>query len=131
MLQLASDGIRAYRNWQAYTGLSEPHAEFQNDGILWMPGSDTAWVEVEHARLERFGIASAVLDDENLKERFPALSTCTIRVDTETGEPHECRGGGRCLFELEGGYMNPTGALQDLVDAFADQRGRTVVPQPL
>ena len=41
MVQLASDGIGAYRDWQAYTGLSEPLAAFQNDSVLWMPGSDT------------------------------------------------------------------------------------------
>jgi glycine/D-amino acid oxidase-like deaminating enzyme len=117
MLRLASDGVNAYRNWPAYTGLSRPHAVFQNDGILWMTGSNTRWADVEHARLQRFGISSAVLDDHDLQERFPALSTCTIAPDTETGEPHECRGGGRHLFELDGGYMDPTGAMQDLVDA--------------
>lgn len=117
MLRLASDGISAYRNWPAYTRLSQPNAEFQNDGVLWMPGSDTAWADREHARLQRFGIASAVLDDRQLTERFPAFSTCTIAPDTETGEPHECRGGGRHLLELDGGYMDPTGAMQDLVDA--------------
>jgi glycine/D-amino acid oxidase-like deaminating enzyme len=117
MLQLACDGVGAYRNWQAYTGLSEPQARFQNDGILWMPGSDTTWADVEHARLQSFGISTAVLDDDDLRERFPALSTCTIPPDTETGEPHDCRGGGRHLLELDGGYMNPTGAMQDLVDA--------------
>lgn len=117
MLRLASDGISAYRNWSAYTELSRPKAEFQADGVLWMPGSNTRWADVEHARLQDFGIASAVLDDEDLKDRFPAFSTCTIAPDTETGEPHECRGGGRHLLELEGGYMDPTGAMQDLVDA--------------
>lgn len=117
MLRLASDGISAYRNWPAYTELSQPRAVFQNDGVLWMPGSDASWADTEHARLQRFGIASAVLDDDDLSERFPAFSTCTIAPDTETGEPHECRGGGRHLLELDGGYMDPTGALQDLVNA--------------
>jgi len=117
MLQLASDGISAYRNWPAYTRLQRPRAAFQNDGVLWMPGSNTAWADVEHARLQRFGIASAVLDDDELKARFPALSSCTIAPDTVTGEPHECRGGGRHLLELDGGYMDPTGAMQDLVEA--------------
>ena len=125
MLRLASDGIRAYRNWKAYTELSRPRAAFQPDGVLWMPGSNKAWADVEHARLQRFGIASAVLDDDDLQERFPAFSTCTITPDTETGEPHECRGGGRHLLELDGGYMDPTGAMQDLVDA-CRARGVTV-----
>lgn len=117
MLRLASDGISAYRNWPAYTRLSSPRAAFQNDGVLWMPGSNTAWADAEHARLQGFGIASAVLDDDELKARFPALSACTIAPDTETGEPHACRGGGRHLLELDGGYMDPVGAAQDLAEA--------------
>ena len=125
MLRLASDGINAYRNWHAYTELHQPQAVFQNDGVLWMPGSDTGWADPEHARLQRFAIASAVLDDIDLRERFPAISTCTIVPDTETGESHECRGGGRYLFETDGGYMDPTGAMQDLVDA-CRARGVTV-----
>ena len=117
MLLMASSGISAYRNWRAYTGLSGPRADFQNQGVLWMPGSNTAWAANEHARLQRFGISSAVLDDDALRERFPALSPCTIAPDTVTGEPHACRGGGRHLLELDGGYMDPVGAMEDLVEA--------------
>jgi glycine/D-amino acid oxidase-like deaminating enzyme len=117
MVQLASDGIGAYRDWQAYTGLSKPQAIFQNDTVLWMPGSDTQWADREHARMQRLGVATAVLDDDELKERFPALSPCTIAPDTETGEAHECRGGGRHLLELDGGWMDPMAAAQDLVAA--------------
>ena len=117
MLQLARCGIDAYRDWPAYTRLSRPRAAFQNDGVLWMPGSNTAWADVEHERLQGYGIASAVLDDDELKARFPALSTCTIAPDTATGEAHACRGGGRHLLELDGGYMDPAGAMQDLVEA--------------
>ena len=117
MVQLASDGIGAYRNWRAYTGLAEPQATFQNDSVLWMPGSDTQWADREHLRLQRLGIASEVLDDDALEERFPALSPCVIAPDTETGEAHECRGGGRHLLELDGGWMDPMSAAQDLVAA--------------
>ena len=117
MLTLATDGISAYRNWQEYTALRRPQAEFQPDGILWMPGSNVTWADDEHERLQRSGIASAVLDDQDLNERFPSLSACTIAPDVETGEPHECHAGGRHLLELDGGYMDPTGAVQDLVDA--------------
>ena len=82
-----------------------------------MSGSDTAWADVEHARLKRFGIPSTVVDDDELKDRFPALSPCTITPDTRTGESHDCEGGGRQLLELEGGCMDPMAAAQDLVDA--------------
>ncbi len=117
MLTLASDGISAYRNWAAYTGLERPAAEFRNDGVLWMPGHDTSWADAEHARLEAFGIRSAVLDDDDLRERFPSINPHPAAPDPETGEPHPYDGNGRHLLELDGGYMDPTGALSDLVDA--------------
>ena len=117
LVQLASDGIGAYRNWPEFTGLSEPQAAFQNDTVLWMPGSDTEWAEREHVRMQRLGIATSVLDDDDLQERFPALSPCTIAPDTETGEAHVCSGGGRHLLELDGGWMDPMAAAQDLVAA--------------
>lgn len=117
MLRLASDGIYAYKNWVDHTQLPTPQATFQNDGVLWMPGEDTDWSDREHTRLKSHGIPSAVLDDGDLKERFPSLSPCVIPPDLETGASHECHGGGRHLLELEGGYMDPTGAAQDLVEA--------------
>ena len=116
-LLLARDGIHAYRNWQAFTGLAEPAAEFHQDGVLWMPGCDREWADAEHRRMQGFGVASEVLDDADLGERFPALNTCTLAPDLETGEAHDCRGGSRNLFEVEGGHVDPVAAMRDLVDA--------------
>ena len=116
-LLLARDGIHAYRQWREFTGLSEPAAEFHQDGVLWMPGKDRDWADAEHRRMQSFGIPSDVLDDEGMAERFPALSTCTLAPDIETGEPHECEGGSRNLFEAEGGHVDPMAALSDLLEA--------------
>ncbi len=117
MVRFARDGIRAYQRWQEFTGLRSPRARFNRDGVLWMPGSDTDWADREHARMERLGIATEVLDDAQLAERFPAFSPCTIAPDTETGKAHDCRGGGRNLLETDGGYIDPVSAAQDLADA--------------
>ena len=117
MLLLARDGIQAYRHWGAFTGLSETAADFQEDGVLWMPGSDRDWADAEHRRMRAFGVASEVLTDADMAERFPALSTCTLAPDIETGEDHDCTGGGRNLFEIEGGHVDPVAAMQDLVEA--------------
>jgi glycine/D-amino acid oxidase-like deaminating enzyme len=117
LVRLACDGIGAYREWRDFTGLAEPMASFHHDGVLWMPGSNTDWADAEHARMERLGVRTAVLDDTDLQARFPALNACTIVPDTDTGEAHECRNGGRHFFELDGGYMDPTAAAQDLVEA--------------
>ena len=117
MLQLARDGINAYRHWGAFTGLSNPAADFHEDGVLWMPGSDREWADREALRMRDFGVAAEVLDDDDIGERFPALSTCTLAPDLETGEAHDCAGGGRNLFEVEGGHVDPVAAARDLVEA--------------
>ncbi len=117
MLLLARDGIDAYRHWSAFTGLAGSAAEFHQDGVLWMPGGDREWADAEHRRMEGFGVASEVLDDDDIAERFPALSSCTLAPDLETGEPHDCVGGSRNLFEVEGGHVDPMAAAGDLVEA--------------
>ena len=117
MLELARDGVSAYRDWAAFTRLTEPRARFQGGGVLWMPGGDPHWADTEHARLQGFGIPAEVLDSEALTRAFPALSACTLSPDTVSGEPHTCRDGGRHLLETDGGYIDPVSAAQDLVEA--------------
>ena len=121
-LLLARDGINAYRHWGEFTGLGSPTAEFHQDGVLWMPGSDTGWADVEQRRMQQFGVATEILDDAAMAERFPALSVCTLTPDIETGEDHECVGGGRNLFETEGGHVDPVAAASDLVEACRSAR---------
>ena len=117
VVYLARDGINAYRNWSAYTGLQEPRATFQEEGVLWMPGTDTSWAAIEHQRMNALGITTEVLDDKAIRERFPALNPCALAPDFETGEPHECQAGSQNFFEPEGGYVDPVSAAQDLVEA--------------
>jgi len=116
VVYLARDGINAYRNWPAYTGLGKPRAGFQHDGVLWMPGEDQTWSDTEHARMQGLGIATEVLTDKDVAARFPALNPCVLAPDFETGEPHECQAGGRNLLEVDGGYFDPVAAAQDLVE---------------
>lgn len=116
-LLLARDGINAYRHWGAFTRLPNPTADFHEDGVLWMPGGDREWADVEQRRLQGFGVACEVLDDADIAERFPALSTCTLAPDRKCGAAHDCKGGGRSLFEIESGHIDPMAAAHDLVEA--------------
>ena len=117
MLLLARDGIHAYRHWDVFTGLADPAARFHQDGVLWMPGGDRDWAGIEQRRMQGFGVAAEVLGDDDIGERFPALNTCTLAPDLETGEAHDCVGGSRNLFETEGGHVDPMAAARDLVEA--------------
>ena len=115
MVELAKDGIRAYQNWGDFLELTTPVARFHRTGVLWV-GGDFGTRE-ELARLEGLGIAASLLDDADVKESFPAVSPCTVPPDLQTGEPHECRWGGGYILERDGGYVEPTDALQDLLKA--------------
>ena len=117
MVELARDGIALYRDWQAYTGLAAPRAGFHNDGVLWLSGTDTEWAGREQQRMGQFDVRCEVLDDAELGRRFPGFNPCMLAPDLETGAPHDCRGGGSHLLELDGGYMDPVLAAEDLREA--------------
>lgn len=121
MVQLAKDGINAYQNWKEFLGIDEPTAQFHRHGVLWMSDGCQDWPEAEAKRLNGFGIRTAVLGDQELQERFPALNPCVISPDLVTAEAHQCQGGGRHLLELDGGYVDPVDALQDLIRASQNQ----------
>lgn len=117
MVVLARDGIRAYRQWGDYLGSADPHGVFHLRGSLWLSALGASWAQKEAARLRSFGIAAESLDDRDLADRFPALSTCVRSPDLVTAQPHECVGGGAHLLESDAGYMDPMAALQDLLTA--------------
>jgi glycine/D-amino acid oxidase-like deaminating enzyme len=105
-IRLARDGIRAYRQWDRFTGLEKPLAGFHPDGVLWMPGDDSEWAKCEHQRMAGFGIRTEVLDDAELVSRFPAFSPCTQAPDILQAKHHDCKTGGMHLLESDGGWMD-------------------------
>ncbi len=117
MVALARDGVDAYREWPAFTGLTNPRAVFEAAGVLWMPGDDGDWASVEHRRMQSLGVPSEVLDDRALAKRFPAFNPCRHVPDVETGVEHGCEGGSKHFFEPSGGFIDPVAAADDLVEA--------------
>jgi glycine/D-amino acid oxidase-like deaminating enzyme len=123
MVRLARDGIGAYRQWAEFTGLKSPRAQYHGLGVLWLGGEADDWAGAESARLAGHGIRAEVLGDGEVRARFPALNPCVVAPDLDAGAEHQCRFGGRHLFETDGGYVDPVSALQDLIEA---ARGRGV-----
>ncbi|MEE9280636.1 MAG: FAD-dependent oxidoreductase [Myxococcota bacterium] len=117
MIQLARDGLRAYSRWADFTGLAVPRAEFQHAGVLWMTGESAADVAADRKRLNDLGVAAMLLDADELRERFPALSACGASLDLSGEHEHRCTEGGPYLLELDGGYTDPVGAAHDLLEA--------------
>lgn len=116
-VRLARDGIAAYQNWSAFLELAAPLAHYHRHGVLWFADGRNDWQAAEAARLATHGVRAAVLDDHDLKARFPALNPCYKAPDLTMGEAHACVGGGLHLLELDGGYMDPVDAMQDLLSA--------------
>ena len=75
-MQLALDGINAYKNWSDYTELgNETEAFFTETGALWMLGKSSLENQAMQTRLESFGVESVVMDEHHVSHVFPALST--------------------------------------------------------
>jgi glycine/D-amino acid oxidase-like deaminating enzyme len=117
VIQLARDGVAAYASWAAFTGLAKPRAELQHVGVLWMTGEPAGDLAAERERMSDLGVAVMLLDAAALRQRFPALSACVAPLDLWGDAEHRCAEGGPCLFELDGGYTDPVGAAQDLLEA--------------
>ncbi|GAB5413414.1 MAG: FAD-binding oxidoreductase [Congregibacter sp.] len=117
MIRLARDGIDTYRRWSDFVALQSPRARFHNEGVLWFTGDDTSWADAEHQRMQSLGIRTVVLDNNAIEEAFPGINTCTAAVDLATPDEHACGGSGRHLLELDGGYVDPVDAAQDLLEA--------------
>jgi sarcosine oxidase subunit beta len=101
MVQLAIDGVGAYRNWADFLGVAAPRAVFHQDGVLWFAIGDRAQAEAELRRLQGLGVAIAALDDVDLQRQFPAINPCGTAPDLATGMEHDCVPGRRShLLEL-------------------------------
>lgn len=116
-MTVARDGLRAHRNWSAYTGLAEPRARFHHTGVLWMMGETATAIEDGRKTMADLGIGVEVLAAGEVRDRFPALSTCNRPFDLTGATEHECADHPAFLFETESGFFDPVSATQDLLEA--------------
>ncbi len=116
VVRLAYHGQEAYGSWPAFTGLDTPHSGLKRAGVLWMTFEPAARVEAEVSRLQEQGVSARALNPEEVKDRFPAISTDPAPPEV-TGAPHPFPDPELFMFEDGGGYADPAGANQDLVAA--------------
>jgi glycine/D-amino acid oxidase-like deaminating enzyme len=117
VVRLAFHGQEAYGDWPAFTGLEEPRARLHRTGVLWMMGESDDKVSYDASRLEAQGVKAEHLAARDVTARFPAVSTCVEPLDLTGLEEHVCRPCEAYLFETRGGYVDPVGANQDLIEA--------------
>jgi len=115
--RLAKHGQDAYRDWARFTGLDQPRSDYVVLGGLWMFDLGRLELETEQAMLAANGVASAVVDVDELHRRWPNVNPCVEPVDLSFESAHVCRDGEAFLFEEYAGIVDPVGANQDLLEA--------------
>jgi glycine/D-amino acid oxidase-like deaminating enzyme len=117
VVRLAFHGQEAYGSWAEFTGLDLPRAGLNRVGVLWMMGESHGTVGADADKLTGEGVKAESIGPDDVIEMFPSLSTCAVPFDL-TGEiEHVCAPGEAFLYETLGGYVDPVGANQDLIDA--------------
>lgn len=123
VVRLAFHGQEAYGNWRDYTGLSEVRSGLNRVGVLWLMGESVGKVRSDASKLEAEGVTAEAIGPDAVREIFPALSACAEPLDMSGEVSHECREGEAFLYEPIGGYADPVGANQDLIDAIRARGG--------
>lgn len=131
VVRLAFHGQNAYGNWPEFTGLAEPRSGLHRVGVLWMMGEGTEKVDSDVDKLLSQGVEAENLGPDEVKERFPALSTCAEIFDLTGEQEHHCRPGEAFLFESRGGYADPVSANQDLIEATRARGGEVRFESPV
>ncbi len=117
MVRLTRHANVVFHHWAEYVGLARPRARLRETGVLWIFDEDPVAVAADRDRLVAEGVDAVVLAAGEVREAFPALTACVSPFDLGGERPHDCRDGVAFLLERDGGYFDPTGALEDLAEA--------------
>lgn len=116
-MELALDGINSYKNWGEYTGLGDQaEAFFTHTGALWMLGKSREGNQGLVDRLNKFNVGCDMMDESDIKRRFPALSTAPFpEFDMESGDLIEKDWGElTAVYEHGCGHMDSSACLRDI-----------------
>ena len=123
VVRLAYHGQESYGNWSAFTGLDNPRSGLQRIGVLWMMGESAEKVGADTDKLVGQGVKAEAIGPDQLSDLFPSVSTCGAKFDMTGETEHVCVPGDAFLYENAGGYADPVGANQDLIDATSNLGG--------
>jgi sarcosine oxidase subunit beta len=117
MVRLAYHGQESYGHWSEFTGLDSPRSGLIRVGVLWLMGESEEKVGADADKLRGQGVKAEAIGPDDMVELFPSLSTCAAYFDMSGETEHECFPGVAFLHENVGGYADPVGANQDLIEA--------------
>jgi len=123
VVRLAYHGQESYGNWASFTGLDNPRSGLQRVGVLWLLGESREKVAADADKLVGQGVKAESIGPDQLSELFPSVSSCGAPFDMSGEIEHVCVPGEAFLYENLGGYADPVGANQDLIEATTNLGG--------
>ncbi|MBI3993353.1 MAG: FAD-binding oxidoreductase [Candidatus Lambdaproteobacteria bacterium] len=112
---MAYEALQLFKNWQDFTGLEAPRANFVNCGVLFLVDKDDASVPKILDIHRRVGVKSAVLDDKARLELFPDVDFRAPPAHV-VGLSDEAACDVVAVHEHEGGFADPVGTAEDMLD---------------
>ncbi|MCZ6472101.1 MAG: FAD-dependent oxidoreductase [SAR324 cluster bacterium] len=112
---MARESLQIIRNWQDFTGLKSTRADFRNSGVVFLLSQEGRAVEEVLSIHRRAGVVSEVLDAQARARLMPDFSFCSAYLDLDA-EAHECQEGLTAIYEPEGGFADPVGTTEDLLE---------------
>ena len=121
---MAFEALQFFRNWSDFTGLKETRADFRNCGVVFLMDPKAPSLPKIMENHQRAGVQFSLLDAQERKNRFPDLSFCSELLDLGADD-HRCSEEAITLYEPEGGFADPVGTAQDMLEV-ATRLGATV-----
>lgn len=121
---MAYEALQIFENWGEFIGLKEPRADYRTRGVLFLMPRNDRVVEDILAIHQNVGVESRVLQAQERHTLFPDLNYCSIPLDLKA-EEHQCRQEMTALYEPRGGFADPVGTTQDMLEV-ARQLGTAV-----
>ncbi len=116
VVRLAHWSVQMFHHWCERLELKENRSGFSPVGVLWVPGEtpDEAAIPLRH--FKAVGVPGGLYPLEEIQSRYPALNLCKHALDL-TGLEHECEDPKELFLEPDGGYADPQGTTEDLLQA--------------
>ncbi len=116
LVQLAYWGVQMFHNWCDRLELTEDRSGFSPVGVVWLTGDEGEDQSIYVRHFEQVGVAGGMLPVEDVRTRYPSLNLCTHGLDM-SGAEHDCVDPQSLLVETKGGYADPQGTTEDLIQA--------------
>ena len=112
---MAHESLRIIRNWGEFMELAEPRASFRGCGVMFLfAGGDPVAGEVLKLH-KAVGVNSELLDAQARLALMPDVDFCAVPLDLQA-DSHDCGGEPAAIYEHEGGYADPVGTTEDVLE---------------